>query len=205
MTPDPHTVPTGAGWRPAVEQHEYAGHSEPRVVTRQEREAAVRSWLLLSAASASTSQTEWERDGIALLRCGALFSAVRMSAELVHAAAGSHEPGEVAGFLTAVLFGGPAFFDQHSARYYALVPASTAARKEWREKRHSPAADGLGLGLGSYVGVPRPGLNGPHDGHFSYWCVPMHGPGDLCDPEAVSQLVSHGRHRLTTQGAVRGR
>ncbi|WP_223283875.1 hypothetical protein [Streptomyces sp. FBKL.4005] len=201
--PKPPALIGGAPPQEAAEQHEGAGHSEPRVVTRQEREAAVRSWLLLSAASASTSQTEWNREGIALLRCGALFGAVRMTADLVHAAAGSHEPGEVAGFLTAALFGGPTFFDQHSARYYALVPASTAARTEWREKRHSPAAESLGVG--SYVGVPRPDLNGPHDGHFSYWCVPMHGPGDLCDPEAVSQLVAHGRHRLSTQGAVRGR
>ncbi|MFF7369835.1 hypothetical protein [Streptomyces tricolor] len=197
MTPDLHSVTTGAERRLAAE------HSEPRIITRQDREAAVRSWLLLSAASASTSRTEWDRAGIALLRCGGLFGAVRMSAELVHAAAGSHEPGEVASLLTAALFGGPTFFDLHSARYYALVPASTAARTEWRDRRHAPAAESLGAG--SYVGVPRPDLIGPDTEHFSYWCVPMHGPGDLCDPEAVSQLVSHGRHRLTTQGAVRGR
>ncbi|KUN14774.1 hypothetical protein AQJ11_44130 [Streptomyces corchorusii] len=170
---------------------------------RQEREAAVRSWLLLSAASADTSRTEWDRTGIALLHCGALLSVIRMSTELVEAAAGSNEPGSVRDFLEAALFGGPVFVDVYTARYYALVPASAADRPEWRERRHAPHAEILGRG--SYVGVPRPGLDEPHSGHFSYWCVPMHGPADLCDPDAVSQLVAHGRHRLTTREAVSGR
>ncbi|MEV5386226.1 hypothetical protein [Streptomyces sp. NPDC052721] len=188
---------------PTTDELARSWREEPRVVTRQEREAAVRSWLLLSAAHASTSRTEWDRAGIALLRCGALFSVIRMSAELVEAAAGSREPDSVRGFLTAALLGGPAFVDQNSGRYYALVPASTADRPEWRDRRHAPHAEALGRD--SYVGVPRPGLNEPHPQHFSYWCMPMHGPAELCDPDAVLQLVAHGRHRLGTQEAVGGR
>ncbi|CAM5475828.1 MULTISPECIES: hypothetical protein [Streptomyces] len=191
-TAEPTTNTLARSWR-----------EEPRVVTRIEREAAVRSWLLLSAAGADTSRTDWDENGIALLRCGALFSTVRMSAELVEAAAGSNEPEKVRDVLTAALFGGPVFVDTHSGRYYALVPASTANRAEWRERRHAPHAEIRGRD--SYVGVPRPGLDEPHPGRFSYWCVPMHGPADLCDPAAVSQLVAHGRHRLTTREAVSGR
>lgn len=101
-------------------------------------------------------------------------------------------------YLAEVL-GGPVFLDQHSARYYALVPAGTAKRGEWHDRRHAPHAECLGLD--SYIGVPRPGLDAP-DRHFSYWCVPMIGPGDLCVAEGVSQLASYGRHLLAMAGAI---
>ncbi|MGW1917062.1 hypothetical protein ACWCQS_41950 [Streptomyces sp. NPDC002076] len=116
-----------------------------------------------------------------------------MTADLVHAAADTSDAEKVSEYLAEALFGGPVFLDQHSARYYVLVPASTANRAEWHDRRHAPYAECLGRD--SYVGVPRPDIDAP-DRHFSYWCVPMGGPGALCDAEAVSQLASYGRHLL---------
>ncbi|MEU0058485.1 hypothetical protein [Streptomyces sp. NPDC006334] len=168
---------------------------------RQDREQGARSWLLLSAQDIDVARQEWNRAGVALLRCGALFAAVRIDADLVHAAAGTSDDGEVNEYLAAVL-AGPVFRSQHRGRYYALVPASAAARREWRERRYAPHAECLGLG--SYVGVPRPDLDRP-DRHISYWCVPMSGPGDLCDAGAVSQLLGYGRHVMAMAGVLGAR
>ncbi|MFF5972196.1 hypothetical protein ACFY7C_11825 [Streptomyces sp. NPDC012769] len=164
-----------------------------RVVSRQEREAAARAWLLLSTASVGDARKEWQRTGIALLKCGVLFSAVRMEAELVHAAVGSAEVTKVSDFLEVMLFGGPVFVDQGSARYYALVPPSVPLRREWADKLDAPYAECLGSG--TYVGVPDPSRNSPH-GALVYWTVPMKGPGSLCDPGAVAEFVERGRHLL---------
>ncbi|MFF0222601.1 hypothetical protein [Streptomyces sp. NPDC004629] len=158
----------------------------------------VASWLLISAVeSADRAWNDWATGGIALLRCGGLFAAVRMSAGVVHAAAGSDEPEPVCGFLDEALHGGPVFTDQLSSRYYALVPPSTAQRPEWTDGRHGGAEC---LGVGSYLGVPSPTLDEEH-GHRSYWCVPMRGPGNLCTADAVSQLVLCGRYRLAIGAA----
>ncbi|WP_245237012.1 hypothetical protein RFN58_35830 [Streptomyces iakyrus] len=162
------------------------------VHTRQERELAVGTWLLLSADSSDQARREWKEGGIALLRCGTLFAAVRMNADLVHAAAGSDDPETVKAYLANVLHGGPVFVDQNSRLYYALMPSSTADRREWVERRHVGAEC---LGPDSFLGVPRPDLNDPNEA-FSYWAVPMDGPGDLCPVKAVSQLVTYGRDRL---------
>lgn len=175
------------------------GHGGGMLVhLRQDREQSARTWLLLSAPSVDIARREWDLARIALLRCGALFAAVRMSVDLVHAAAGTSDGEKVNEYLADVL-AGPIFLDQHSARYYALVPASTANRQEWHDRRHAPHAECLGRD--SYVGVPRPDLDGP-DQHFSHWCVPMSGPGDLCGADAVSQLASYGRHVLAMAGAI---
>ncbi|WP_409469705.1 hypothetical protein [Streptomyces sp. HC307] len=171
------------------------------VHTRREREVAVGTWLLLSAQSADRARMEWKKGGIALLRCGALFAAIRMNGDLVRAAADTDDAERVDAFLEEALCGGPVFVDQHSAQYYALVPASMQDRREWRERRH---LDGTKcLGRDSYLGVPRPEFTEP-DHHFSYWCVSMDGPGDLCPVEAVSQLVTYGQYRLATAEARSG-
>ncbi|MFF5019109.1 hypothetical protein [Streptomyces sp. NPDC001165] len=149
--------------------------------------------------SANSARQYWDQYGIALLRCDALFAAVRISADLVHAAAGSSDTETVREYLAAALLGGPVFLDQHCARYYALVPMGTVHREEWHDGRHKPHAECLGPD--SYVGVPRPDIDTP-DQHFSHWCVPMHRPGDLCDADAVSQLVSYGRHLLVMAGGA---
>ncbi|MEU2264900.1 hypothetical protein ABZ568_00300 [Streptomyces olindensis] len=169
------------------------------LVQSRQDQAAVRSWLLLSAQSADRAQKEWEDGGIALLKCGTRFTAVRIESELVHAAAASDEPEQVNAFLAEAL-GGPVFADRHARRYYALVPVSTASMSEWRDKR-LPGAECLGRD--SYLGVPRPAFGDP-DVCWTHWCVPMVEPGALCDADAVSKLVASARHRLTVEEARSG-
>ncbi|MEU6381850.1 hypothetical protein [Streptomyces sp. NPDC046909] len=167
------------------------------VHSRAERELAVGQWLLLAAPDTGRARTEWSRTGIALLACGALFAAVRLSARLVHAASGTDDEQRIDDFLAEALHGGPAFVDLHIQRYYALVPRSTADRKEWRGCPYDAHAECLEPG--SFLGVPSPIQISPSLGR-SRWCVPMDGPGDLCGPESVYQLVTYGRYRLAEQG-----
>ncbi|MFC8520641.1 hypothetical protein [Streptomyces sp. NPDC057257] len=153
------------------------------------------TWLLLSADSRDRALEEWRTGGIALLRCGRRFTAVRMEAGLIHAAAGSDAPEKVREFLAEVLHDGPVFADQHNRRYYALVPPSAADRPEWSKPRRGAEC----LARGSFLGVPRFDLSNPEDA-FSYWVVPMDGPGDLCPVVAVSQLVAYGHSRSADGG-----
>ncbi|WP_432198888.1 hypothetical protein [Streptomyces sp. bgisy027] len=178
---------------------------KPHIATQHEREAAVTTWLLCSAQPEGRDRVrqQWREGGIALLKCGAVFAAVRMKGRLVRAAAGVDENSElkkIDAFLARALFGGPVFVDTHSGNYYALVPPSTQRRREWAAHRHSPEAECLGRD--SYLGVPRAGFTEPNH-HWCYWSVPMDGPGDLCTVEAISQLVTVGRRRLAmNQGAA---
>ena len=163
------------------------------VHTRAERNLAVGQWLLLSAPDKERAQTEWSTMGVALLRCGALFTAVRLSATLVQAASGTDDVQKIDGFLAEALYGGPVFVDTHIQRYYILVPRSTADRQEWHDQPRQVHAECLEPGC--FLGVPDVITTNPSLGR-SCWCVPMDGPGNLCSPEAVSQLVAYGRHRL---------
>lgn len=89
------------------------------------------TWLLSSAEDRAQARAEWDETGLALLRCGGLFTAVRIEADLVHAAAGTIESAAVDAYLDAALLGGPAFADRGSGRFYVLVPPSAARRLEW--------------------------------------------------------------------------
>lgn len=163
---------------------------------REDREADVRSWLLRSADCAAAARKEWEESGIALLRVGVHFSAVRVSADLVHAVASTDEPTQAGKFLDHALHGGSVFVDQHRRSYYVLVPPSGAIR--YFGRRFAPAVEALGANV--YIGVPRPEFNSPED-HFSHWVVPIDGPGDLCPDEALWQLVVQGAHLLAASEA----
>ncbi|MGC9538396.1 hypothetical protein [Streptomyces sp. UG1] len=169
------------------------------VHSRADRELAVSQWLLLAALDTHRARTEWSRTGTALLTCGALFTVVRFSAALVYAAFGTDDEQRIDGLLAGALQGGPVFVDLHIQRYYALVPRSTAERKEWRGRARDTHAECLEPG--SYLGVPSPTQPSPSFGR-SRWCVPMDGPGDLCSTEAVSQLMTYGRYRLAEAGEV---
>lgn len=80
----------------------------PGVVhTRAVREAAVATWLLSSADDRAQARAEWDETGLALLRCRGLYTAVRIEADLVHAAAGTTESAAVDAYLDAALLGGP--------------------------------------------------------------------------------------------------
>lgn len=175
-----HHVPRPVETQPGVLVH-----------TTADRHLAAGHWLLAAAEDTRRARNEWADSGIALLRCGTLFTAVRFSAGLVHAAAGAEEPRAVDAYLAEALMGGPVFVDRRWWLYYALVPASSARLPQWER----PAPDAECLGRNSYLGVPDPVRTDP-DAGSSYWCVPMGGPGLLGNPDAVAQLLAYGRHRL---------
>ncbi|WP_274558582.1 hypothetical protein [Streptomyces spiramyceticus] len=154
--------------------------------TRQAREFAVGHWLLAATNDRRQARVEWETSGIALLRCGGIFSAVRIPAVVVRTAAGTEDAQAVDAYLSDALHGGPVFGDSCSQVYYALVPASTARGWDVPETEC--------LGVNCHLGVPSPELTAPET-YRSHWSVPMDGPGVLCTPGAVSQLVLYGRYR----------
>ncbi|GGK63639.1 hypothetical protein [Streptomyces flaveus] len=180
------TLPTDAALTPV--------EPEPGVLvhTRADRELAIVHWLLAAAGRHTEARMQWAEHGIALLRCGTLFSAIRIPEVIVHAAAGTEEADKVDAYLAEALLQGPVIRDPRQGRYYALVPASTAAR--WR----APDTDCLGRGW--HLGVPRPGVNrDAPDVWCPYWSVPMPSPGELCSAGAVAQLVATGRYRQASE------
>ncbi|WP_051854724.1 hypothetical protein [Streptomyces sp. NRRL B-1347] len=151
------------------------------------------TWLLRSAPEADRAMLEWHRGGIALLRCGQEFAAVRMAGALVEAAVGSKDLAQAAAYLCGALRG-PVFMDLYPPRYYALVPPSTAPRPEWRVGRQFVEL----LGGDTFLGVPRVDRVQP-EGVHSYWCVPVDRSRGLCSVTGLDQLVARGRCRLPTR------
>ncbi|MFH9068069.1 hypothetical protein [Streptomyces alboflavus] len=133
-------------------------------------------WLSQAHETPEDVRAEWWAQGIALLPLGRRFDAIRMRAEIVHAAGGC--PGPL----------GPVIHDPYSAQYYALVPPRTA------ESWDSPWV--RCLGGGAWLGVPGidrtepPGL---------YWMTAPVTPGALCAPEAVRELTDRGYEQLTAR------
>ncbi|WP_329217994.1 hypothetical protein OG352_17465 [Streptomyces sp. NBC_01485] len=156
---------------------------------------AAQGWLLLAAKDQTRATKEWEELKAALLDCGRTFAVVKMQPEVVWAAAGTKRMEEADAYLAQVLHGGPVFVTLRPHRYYALVPAQTAERYEWK---HQERKDAKFLGLGSFVAVPAPDLTEP-DGARAYWSVPVGGAGALCSADAVSQLLAHGRYNLARE------
>lgn len=155
------------------------------------RELAVGHWLLSAAPDPDEACAQWGETGIALLRCGGAFAAVRVEADIVQAAAGTEDPERIGAYLERCLQGGPVITDTSSQRYYVLVPAGTSRLPQWAG-RVMPGAECLGSGC--FLGVPSPQRTEPGESR-SYWCVPMGGPGALCSPDAVSQLVVYGSYQ----------
>ncbi|MEU0664143.1 hypothetical protein [Streptomyces lavendulocolor] len=162
------------------------------LTTGEERRLAVQHWL--SSASPDPAQTlrQWVESSVAVLSCGTLFAAVRIPAAVVHAAAQSTDEAVSDAYLAGALVNGPVIHDRSARWYYALVPAGTA-RRRW------DVPDTVCLGVGSSLGVPRPGLCGA-DGERVYWAVPMESAACLCVPYAVSQFVMLGRYRQVGRG-----
>ncbi|RFU85177.1 hypothetical protein DY218_18630 [Streptomyces triticagri] len=152
---------------------------------------AVEHWLLSAASDRRTALREWSTTGIAMVRCGGIFAALRVPADIIHAAAGTDDPAGIDCYLSNALRG-PVLVDRFARRYYALVPSSTARCPELS------AALGPGvecLGTNSFLGVPHP--TRPHPGATpSYWCVPAKVPGPLCSPGAIVKVVNRGRRLL---------
>ncbi|MFD7964384.1 hypothetical protein ACFV5J_26670 [Streptomyces zaomyceticus] len=160
--------------------------------SRRNREATAEMWLLLAAPDVRQAREEWKTWGVALLRCGGLFSAVRIPAAIVHAAAGTSDRDELGVFLADAL-DGPVFYDGSGQQFYALTPHSTA--RLWK------VPDAECLGSDHFLGVPATCLTEPDPRCAAWWIVPMDGPAALCMPANVACLVQQGRSLLASAAA----
>lgn len=164
-----------------------AGCGSNHIALGSERRLAVEHWLLVAAPDISQARWEWGRGDLTFLRCGAMFTALRIPGDTARAAAGTDDPGEVDAYLAGVLEGGPVIAAHGLTRYWALVPPSKV-RNRWR-----PVAECV---------VPRTMLGVPpvdrttYEGGASYWSVPIDTPGELCHVGLVDRLVERGRRRL---------
>lgn len=158
-------------------------------------------WLLRAADDEAAAQRSWLATGVALLNCGEHFSAVRINAEVVWAAATTTDLQETDAFLFGALLGGPVFMDPKAHHYYALVSVGAAAQYEWVPRRQAAKlrTDARLLAAGSCIGVPIPERTVP-DGNQPYWCVPARDAGSLCSAHAVLQLLARGRFAVATYG-----
>lgn len=108
------------GTQSSLLEHAPAGRQEGlaeagvQISPGQDRELAVGTWLLLCADITERACQEWRTGGIALLRCSTLFAALRISAGLIHAAAGTSAANTVNEFLPQVLHGGSVLVDLHN-------------------------------------------------------------------------------------------
>ncbi|WP_053709111.1 hypothetical protein [Streptomyces sp. NRRL B-3648] len=163
-----------------------------------ERRLAVEHWLLIATEDRDRARKEWKTDGVALLRCGGIFGVIRISATVVHAAAGTEDPQGVAAYLLRALLGGPVFADGMGVSYYVLVGNTIGLREEWEQAQD----DAEFMGRGHYLGVPAVDATSPRP--RSFWCVEMGSAGELASADAVSQLVATGRHRLVCDRQIGG-
>ncbi|WP_416976399.1 hypothetical protein [Streptomyces sp. T028] len=144
------------------------------------------------------SRREWQEDGKALLRCGGVSGAVRVRADLVHAAAGTDEPAAVGHYLRRALLGSAVFADLTNQQHYVLVGNTTGLREEWER----PRDDAEFMGRGHFLGVPPAGATSADS--RCYWAVEMESLGVLADPNAVSQLVRDGRKAVHRERPLSG-
>lgn len=170
--------------------------TEPGVLVHSRRDSAAgaESWLILAARDAGQARREWAEFGVALLRCGTSFTAVRIPADIVLAAAGTNDRVALVTYLTTAL-DGPCFFDGNSRSFYALTPLSTARRWDVLETEC--------LGADFFLGVPATTITEPDPRCAAYWVVPMAGPAALCDPEIVRWLVQRGRIQRSEAAALK--
>ncbi|MFD9505040.1 hypothetical protein [Streptomyces mirabilis] len=147
----------------------------------------IAEWLSWAHPVPEQAWAEWSAQGVALLPLGERFAAVRVAADVLHAAVGCEEPGRVAAAL-AELRTGPVIHDHRTtgAAYYALIQAH--AGLVWADDLLAPC-----LSKGTYLGVPRIDRR---ESPGTYWVVPPRHDGDLCRPETVRSLVRTGRQKL---------
>ncbi|MEC3997214.1 hypothetical protein VSR01_28410 [Actinacidiphila sp. DG2A-62] len=157
----------------------------PSTHANRPQRRAVADWLSAAASHRQRTHEEWRKQGIALIQCGPLFSAVRIPADLVWSAAGSTDAETVARLLADTLRGG-VFAQAAGRRYYALVEPDAG--------RHSRETDAEVLGAGTYLGVPA--VDRTAAGTAAFWVVPVVRPGALCAARDVAELVAAGRAAL---------
>lgn len=138
------------------------------------------------------ARVDWRESGLALMRCGTIVAAIRMSHDLIHAAAGTHDAHKIDAFLREALPGGGVFVDTARNLYFVLVQPSVGRRNEWVD---NPDEQAKFLGDGSFLGVPSVRLKTRGAGR-AYWCAPVEKAGEFVSQEAVSQLLAISRWRL---------
>ncbi|MFF4499113.1 hypothetical protein [Streptomyces sp. NPDC001401] len=163
------------------------------VHSRADHELDVTEWLLRAADDPARARAEWQTMDVALLRCGVQFSAIRVPADVVFAAA---DRARVDEYLAAALHGGPVFVDRQSGWYYCLVPADPSTT--WR------VPDTACLLAGSYLGVPHPSIDSRRYLARSFWCVSPERSEAVCQADAVAQMVNVGRFRLAAMKETDG-
>ncbi|GHF13630.1 hypothetical protein GCM10014715_81520 [Streptomyces spiralis] len=165
-----------------------------RVHTAADRRLAVEHWLLAAHPEPKQARAEWAEHGVALLRLGTLFSAVRIPGRLIQAVAATTDPRELDTFLEDALDGGPVISDPGGNRYYALVPASVP--RTWRAAVDDWSTQNVEvLGCGTYLGVPRVDAV-EYRPLGTYWSVPMPSAAVLCPPLTVARLIAAAVHQL---------
>ncbi|WP_018568337.1 hypothetical protein [Streptomyces sp. PsTaAH-124] len=160
--------------------------------------ADVCQWLLAAADDTERAVREWLEQDIALLGCGEVFSAIRVSGTLVRAAARAEGEGAVTEYLRQTLADGPVFRDAESDMYYALVPAGTTWGSALRRVAGLECLD-----QACYLGVPAVHLMDPD--RRLYWCVPITSAGVFCDPRTVWAVAQCGTALLDAESWAEGR
>lgn len=151
----------------------------------------IEEWLLQGADSMNRGRMEWQTQGVALVRCGRSFAAVRIPARLVHAAAGSDDLETVRAALERHL-SGPVIHDGQSVSgYYVLIQWHTGL--VWDGEDDTPC-----LGDDTFMGVPQLGRRYPPG---TYWVVAPRRDGDLCRPALVRSFIERARQRLAAAEA----
>ncbi|MFF8656839.1 hypothetical protein [Streptomyces huasconensis] len=142
----------------------------------------IEDWLAHAQRAPEQARREWTETGVALLPLGTRFVAVRLAADLVHAAVDTTHPQELAARLIRLL-NGPVIFDGRAmgGTYYALMRPRIGS--PWTHQDVAPR-----LGVGTYLGVPRLDRRKPPG---TYWTVLPRFEGDLCAPRAVESLIVH--------------
>lgn len=158
----------------------------------RERALLVEDWLLAATPDVQQARWEWSEGGLTLLRCGGLFTAIRLPGDLIQAAAASSDRTEMDAYLADAL-GGPVIASR--GRYYALVAPSAGVA--WGH----PSAEYLAWG--TWLGVPPVTQTNCTD-FLGYWAVPMRRPRELCDTNAVLQLVRLAQQRTSGREAGDG-
>jgi hypothetical protein len=151
--------------------------------------------LLGAAPTLDQARADWADWGATWLRPGVLFTAVTLSAGLIHQAVGKPGPVECAPALAGAL-DGPVFYRSNEfgpeAGYTVLLPASAA--RTWRVRGT------VVLPSAALLLVPAPDRCEPVTG-APWWVVPLDVPGTLCSPGLLASLLS-GAAGLTGEEAA---
>ncbi|MGW0988394.1 hypothetical protein ACWD46_19555 [Streptomyces sp. NPDC002486] len=76
-----------------------ANSRAPAISSDRNRVLVIEDWLLAAASDVQQARREWDEGALTLLRCGDLFTAIRLPGDSVRVAASSIDPAEVSAYL----------------------------------------------------------------------------------------------------------